>query len=89
MPNLFQQALDIDIGKDDVVRVFDGDVQDNAKIIAEYAQEESDVAFVVTTGRTAIVTFESTSEDPGNGILFGFQEGSLRVDDDGTTYRSM
>ena len=73
------QALDIAIGKDDVVKIFNGDLQDEAKVIAEYRQDIIDVAFVVTTGRSAIVTFDSQSEQPGNGVLFGYQEGKEGV----------
>ena len=62
-----------------MVRVFDGDLQDDTKILAEYRQGEIDVTFIVTTGRSAIVTFDSSSEEPGNGILFGYEQGKQQI----------
>ena len=57
------------------MKIFDGDLQDEGKVIAEYREGIIDVTFVVTTDRSAIVTFDSQSEQPGSGVLFGYQEG--------------
>ena len=44
-------------------------------VIAEYRAGNINAFFIVTTGSSAIVTFDSESKQPGNGILFGYQEG--------------
>ena len=69
------KALDATrLGKGDFVKVFDGAVQDDSKLLAEYRAETDGNSFVVTTGPTAVVLFEA-KDTPGGGFNFGYIEG--------------